>query len=204
MNSNIKEVIELVQNDLKNNPRNFDSSFDFSLRMSVDVTRGTVHLPNGCGKVVKVAVITKHLPENVKVDRFGYDDLIEEIKDGKLLYDKYFIEASNIKYISGLARILGPKGLMPNIKNGSLINSPDDWKKINDFRLSKVIEIRADKNRIINVSVGRVSYTSNDLEENINAVLDYINKSIANTNKKIFLSAFFTSTMGRSRKVYLQ
>lgn len=203
MNSSVQEAIKWVKDDFKSNPRKFDASVDLSLNINVNLTKGTVFLPHGSGKKLRVALIAHSCPEGVEVDAVGYDDLINDIKNKKILYDRYFIQSENIKNIASLAKILGPKGLMPSLKNGSIIASDNDWNKINDFRQSRIVEVRADKNNVVNISVGRVSYAVNELETNFNAVIDYIKQFITEKSKKAFSSVFLTSTMGNSKKIDL-
>lgn len=200
MSLEIRKAIEWVKNDFSSNPRNFDASFDLSLKLDGDVARGTVFLPYGSGKRMKIAVIARSVPDGVEVDRVGFEDLINEIKTGTIVsYDRIFVEVANIKMIASLAKILGPKGLMPNTKNGSIITTEKDWDKINDVRASKIIEIKSNKG-IINISVGRISYSLENLEQNIQAVLEYIRQT-ASKSKEIISSFFCTSTMGKSIRV---
>lgn len=197
MSDSFTKTVEMVKDDFAKKPRKFDASVDMSINLSAALPRGCVLLPNGAGKKVRVAVIAQSVPDFVEVDKVGYEDMIDEIKAGKILYDRYFIESSNIKEIAGLARILGPKGLMPSVKNGSIITSDADWKKVEDFKLSRMIDIRADKNKVINIGIGRVSYSIEKLVENLQSVLEYIKSNVENS-KDVFKKVYLTSTMGNS------
>lgn len=204
-------AINSVKNDVDTHPRNFDVSFDLSVVLCkkkknakiLGSIRGNCLLPNSPErkKKKKVAIIANNesVPDFVKCDKIDKDSLISEIKSGSVLYDKYFALFEDMKSINSLARVLGPKGLMPNAKNGSIISSDEDWKNVEYFRSSRMVSVRTNKNGVINLSVGSVSNDCIKLRENIFEVISYINAN-ANDNNLEIKSMFVNSTMGKGFK----
>ena len=163
-------------------------------------------MPSGTGKKVKVAVIC----EDTKIDSAkkagaevaGGDDLIEKIKGGDLDFEKLICTPSMMVKLSKLGKILGPKGLMPNPKLGTV--SQDVEKAVKDAK-SGQIEIKNDKDGNIGFSIGKKSFPDDKLINNFNAVLDTIEKEKSNNTVKgdLIKNLFITSTMGVSYKLKL-
>ena len=202
-----KEILELVKNssNLK-----FDESVDVSLKINLKQSKGgdfslrtVVKLPNGSGKKEKVAVLCE--PEKIEeakksgAEVFGSDDLIEKIAAGKLNFTKLICTPSMMGKIGKHGKVLGPKGLMPNPKLGSVSN--DISKAVKDFKTG-LVEIRNDKDGNLASTIGRKSYTSEKLLENYNYFIESIKKERPDTIKGEFIkNTFISSTMGISFKV---
>ena len=203
----IKEILELVKNssNLK-----FDESVDVSLKINLKQSKGgdfslrtVVKLPNGSGKKEKVAVLCE--PEKIEeakksgAEVFGSDDLIEKIAAGKLNFTKLICTPSMMGKIGKHGKVLGPKGLMPNPKLGTVSN--DISKAVKDFKTG-LVEIRNDKDGNLASTIGRKSYTTEKLLENYNYFIDSIKKERPDTIKGEFIkNTFISSTMGISYKV---
>tara|TARA_B100000242_G_scaffold168365_1_gene120398 strand:+ start:148 stop:834 length:687 start_codon:yes stop_codon:yes gene_type:complete len=202
-----KEILELVKNssNLK-----FDESVDVSLKINLKQSKGgdfslrtVVKLPNGSGKKEKVAVLCE--PEKIEeakksgAEVFGSDDLIEKIAAGKLNFTKLICTPSMMGKIGKHGKVLGPKGLMPNPKLGTVSN--DISKAVKDFKTG-LVEIRNDKDGNLASTIGRKSYTTEKLLENYNYFIDSIKKERPDTIKGEFIkNTFISSTMGISYKV---
>ena len=202
-----KEILELVKNssNLK-----FDESVDVSLKINLKQSKGgdfslrtVVKLPNGSGKKEKVAVLCE--PEKIEeakksgAEVFGSDDLIEKIAAGKLNFTKLICTPSMMGKIGKHGKVLGPKGLMPNPKLGTVSN--DISKAVKDFKTG-LVEIRNDKDGNLASTIGRKSYTTEKLLENYNYFIDSIKKERTDTIKCEFIkNTFISSTMGISYKV---
>ena len=202
-----KEILELVKNssNLK-----FDESVDVYLKINLKQSKGgdfslrtVVKLPNGSGKKEKVAVLCE--PEKIEeakksgAEVFGSDDLIEKIAAGKLNFTKLICTPSMMGKIGKHGKVLGPKGLMPNPKLGTVSN--DISKAVKDFK-SGLVEIRNDKDGNLASTIGRKSYTTDKLLENYNYFIESIKKERPDTIKGEFIkNTFISSTMGISYKV---
>ena len=202
-----KEILELVKNssNLK-----FDESVDVSLKINLKQSKGgdfslrtVVKLPNGSGKKEKVAVLCE--PEKIEeakksgAEVFGSDDLIEKIAAGKLNFTKLICTPSMMGKIGKHGKVLGPKGLMPNPKLGTVSN--DISKAVKDFKTG-LVEIRNDKDGNLASTIGRKSYTTERLLENYNYFIESIKKERPDTIKGEFIkNTFISSTMGISYKV---
>ena len=165
--------------------------------------RTVVKLPNGSGKKEKVAVLCE--PEKIEeakksgAEVFGSDDLIEKIAAGKLNFTKLICTPSMMGKIGKHGKVLGPKGLMPNPKLGTVSN--DISKAVKDFKTG-LVEIRNDKDGNLASTIGRKSYTTEKLLENYNYFIDSIKKERPDTIKGEFIkNTFISSTMGISYKV---
>ena len=202
-----KEVIELVK---KNSTSKFDESIDVSLRINLKQTKGgdfslrtTVNLPNGSGKKNKIAVLCE--PDKIDeakkagVDIFGSDDLLEKIAAGKFNFTKLICTPAMMGKIGKHGKVLGPKGLMPNPKLGTVSN--DITKAVNDIKKG-LVEVRNDKDGNLSSTIGRKSFSSEKLLENYKYFIESVKKEKPDTIKGEFIkSAFITSTMGISYKV---
>ena len=203
----IKEAIDLVK---KNSTTKFDESIDLSLRINLKQSKGgdfslrtIVNLPNGSGKKNKIAVLCEpaKIEEAKKAgaDVVGSEDLIEKISAGKFNFTKLICTPSMMGKIGKHGKVLGPKGLMPNPKLGTV--STDLTKAVNDIK-SGLVEIRNDKDGNLASTIGRRSFSIEKLFENFNFFVDSVKKEKPDTIKGEFIKAtFLTSTMGISYKV---
>lgn len=184
-------------------PLKFDASIDLHFDLNVDpkkpeqMVRGTVILPNGTGKKVRVAVFCKGEHEKIARDAqaefVGAQDLIDKVSGGFLDFDCVIATPEMMKDLSKLGKVLGPRGLMPSPKTGTVTN--DIAKAIEEVRKGKV-EFRVDKQRGLHLSVGKVSFTENAIVENASTVINAINDARPNTVKGKFVkSLFISSTM---------
>ena len=207
------EAIEkLILEVKKNCTTKFDESVDLSFQINnkqkkseVNI-RTVVNLPGGTGKKVKVAVVCEDAKaeeaENAGADIVGSDEFIEKIKGGEMDFEKLICTPSMMIKLSKLGKVLGPKGLMPNPKLGSVT---DDLKTAISDAKSGQAEIRNDKDGNIGVSIGKKSFNDDQLIKNYNAVLDALEKEKSNNTVKgdLVKAAFITSSMGVSYKLKL-
>ena len=204
---NPKEILDLVK---KNSTTKFDESIDVSLKINLKQTKGgdfslrsVVNLPNGSGKKNKIAVLCE--PDKVDeakkagADVVGSDDLIEKIAAGKFDFTKLVCTPAMMGKIGKHGKVLGPKGLMPNPKLGTV--STDLTKAVKDIKTG-LVEVRNDKDGNLGSTIGRKSFSAEKLLENYNHFIDSIKKEKPDTIKGDFIkSTFLTSTMGISYKV---
>ena len=202
-----KEALDLVK---KNSNVKFDESIDVSLKINLKQSKGgdfslrtIVNLPNGSGKKNKVAVLCE--PDKVNeakkagADVAGSDDLIEKIAAGKFDFTKLICTPSMMGKIGKHGKVLGPKGLMPNPKLGTV--ATDLTKAIKDIKFG-LVEIRNDKDGNLASTIGRKSFSSEKLLENYNHFIESVKKEKPDTIKGDFIkNIFITSTMGISYKV---
>ena len=202
-----KDILELVK---KNSTTKFDESIDVSLRINLKQSKGgdlslrtVVKLPNGSGKKTKVAVLC----EADKIDEakksgaevVGSEDLIEKIAAGKFDFTKLICTPAMMSKIGKHGKVLGPKGLMPNPKLGTV--TTDITKAVQDIK-NGLIEIRNDKDGNLAATIGRKSFASEKLLENYNYFIESVKREKPDTIKGEFIkSIFLTSTMGISYKV---
>ena len=190
----------------------FDESIDLSFQINnkqkkseINI-RTAVNLPGGTGKTVKVAVVCEtdksQEAKDAGADVVGGDEFVEKIKGGELDFEKLICTPGMMIKLSKLGKILGPKGLMPNPKLGSVTN---DLKKAVTDAKSGQVEIRNDKDGNIGVSIGKKSFDDEKLTKNFNAIIDALEKEKSNNTLKgdLVKQAFMTSTMGVSYKVKL-
>ena len=209
-NLNAELIEKLLPEVKKNCTTKFDESVDLSFQINnkqkkseVNI-RTVVNLPGGTGKKVKVAVVCEDNKEteakNAGADLVGGDEFIEKIKSGEMNFEKLICTPSMMIKLSKLGKVLGPKGLMPNPKLGSVT---EDLKTAITNLKSGQAEIRNDKDGNIGVSIGKKSFNDDQLIKNYNAVLDALEKEKANNTLKgdLIKSAFITSTMGISYKL---
>tara|TARA_B100001245_G_scaffold80781_1_gene57850 strand:- start:465 stop:1154 length:690 start_codon:yes stop_codon:yes gene_type:complete len=196
----------------KNCTTKFDESVDLSLQINnkqkkseINI-RTVVNLPGGTGKKVKVAVVCEEsktqAAKDSGADIAGSDEFIEKIKAGELNFEKLICTPGMMLKLSKLGKVLGPKGLMPNPKLGSVT---DDLKKAVTDAKSGQVEIRNDKEGNIGVSIGKKSFNDDQLLKNFNAVLEALEKEKSNNTLKgdLIKQTFLTSSMGVSYKVKL-
>ena len=203
----LKEIIDLVK---KNSTTKFDESIDISLRINLKQSKGgdlslrtIVNLPNGSGKKSKVAVLCESdkIQEAKKsgAEIVGSDDLIEKISSGKFDFTKLICTPAMMSKIGKHGKVLGPKGLMPNPKLGTVTN--DITKAVKDIKTG-LVEIRNDKDGNLASTIGRKSFSSEKLLENYKHFIDSVKKEKPNTIKGEFIkNIFITSTMGISYRV---
>ena len=201
------EILDLVK---KNATTKFDESIDVSLRINLKQSKGgdlnlrtVVKLPNGSGKKIKIAVLCEadKVEEAKKsgAEIVGSDDLIEKIAEGKFDFTKLICTPTMMSKIGKHGKVLGPKGLMPNPKLGTV--STDFIKAVKDIRTG-LIEIRNDKDGNLAATIGRKSFTNEKLLENYNHFIESVKKERTDTIKGEFIkNIFLTSTMGISYKV---
>lgn len=187
----------------------FDETVELHVRLGVDgrnadqQVRGVVVLPNGTGRSVKVLVIAKgdnaDLAEKAGADYVGGEEMIAKITGGWLDFDVCVTTPDMMPVIGRIAKILGPKGLMPNPKSGTV--TTDIAKALKDIKAGKV-EYRLDKTNIIHVMIGKVSFGTEKLMENFNAVMDAIVKAKPAAAKGTYIkSVTLSTTMGVGIKV---
>ncbi len=206
----IDKLLPLVK---KNCTTKFDESVDLSFQINnkqkkneINI-RTVVNLPGGSGKKVKVAVVCEDPKaseaKDAGADIVGGDDFIEKIKSGEMNFEKLICTPSMMIKLSKLGKVLGPKGLMPNPKLGSVTQ---DLKTAISNAKSGQAEIRNDKDGNIGVSIGKKTFSDDKLIKNFNAILDTLEKEKSNNTIKgdLIKSVFITSTMGVSYKIKLE
>jgi len=207
------EAMEKLLADVKKNcTTKFDESIDLSFQVNNKQKKGevnirtVVNLPGGNGKKVKVAVVCEDAKaqeaKDAGADIVGSDEFIDQIKAGELNFEKLICTPGMMIKLSKLGKILGPKGLMPNPKLGSV---SDDVKQAVTDAKSGQAEIRNDKDGNIGVSIGRKSFHDDQLLKNFHAILDILEKEKGNNTLKgdLIKNTFVTSSMGVSYKVKL-
>ena len=205
----IEKLLPLIK---KNCTTKFDESIDLNFHINnkqkkneINI-RTAVNLPGGTGKKVTVAVVCEENKsqeaKDAGADKIGGDEFVEKIKGGDLDFEKLICTPGMMIKLSKLGKILGPKGLMPNPKLGSVTN---DLKKAVTDAKSGQVEIRNDKDGNIGVSIGKKSFADDKLIKNFYAILDTLEKEKSNNTLKgdLIRSAFITSTMGVSYKLKL-
>ena len=204
----INNLIPIIK---KNCTTKFDESIDLSIlinnKQKNEVSlRTAVNLPGGTGKKTKVAVVAEETKQKAAkdagADLVGGDDLIEKIKNGDLNFEKLICTTSMMLKLSKLGKILGPKGLMPNPKLGTVTD--DIVLAVNNAKAGQ-IELKNDKDGNIGLSFGKKSFSDDKLLKNFNTVLDTLEKEKSNLTIKgdLIRNVFVTSTMGVSYKVKL-
>ena len=202
-----KEALDLVK---KNSNTKFDESIDVSLKINLKQSKGgdlslrtIVNLPNGSGKKNKVAVLCE--PDKIDeakkagADVAGSDDLIEKIAAGKFDFTKLICTPSMMSKIGKHGKVLGPKGLMPNPKLGTV--ATDITKAVKDIKTG-LVEIRNDKDGNLASTIGRKSFSTEKLLENYNHFIESVKKEKPETIKgELIKGIFLTSTMGISYKI---
>ena len=202
----IEKLLPLVK---KNCTTKFDESVDLSFQINnkqkkneINI-RTVVNLPGGSGKKVKVAVVCEDPKaseaKDAGADIVGGDDFIEKIKSGEMNFEKLICTPSMMIKLSKLGKVLGPKGLMPNPKLGTVSN--DISKSVKDIKTG-LVEIRNDKDGNLASTIGRKSYPIDKLLENFNHFIESVKKEKPDTIKGEFIkNTFITSTMGVSYKL---
>lgn len=202
----IDEAIALVK---KSATAKFDESVDASFNLGVDprksdqVIRGSVVLPKGTGKVTRVAVFAQGANAEAAVaagaDIVGFEDLAEEVKKGNLNFDVVIASPDAMRIVGQLGTILGPRGLMPNPKVGTV--TPNVADAVKNAKAGQ-IQYRTDKAGIVHATIGRASFSEADLKENFNALLDALVKAKPAASKGQYLKKIaVSSTMGLGVRV---
>ncbi len=197
----LAEALELAK---KTAIAKFDESIDIAINLGIDAkksdqaVRGSVVLPRGTGKSVRVAVFAQG--DNAKkaldagADIVGFEDLAERIKGGFMDFDVVIATPDAMKVVGALGQVLGPRGLMPNPKVGTV--TPNVEKAVKDAKAGQV-QYRADKGGIVQCTIGRASFPLDALSENFTALLGAVNKAKPASSKGIFLKKIsVSSTMG--------
>jgi large subunit ribosomal protein L1 len=213
-NSKTKEsfkIVDAITHVKKNCTTKFDESVDVSLFLNLKKKkeefnlRTVVNLPHGNGKKIKVAVLCEDSKiseaKSSGAEIFGSETLVADITAGKIQFDKLIATPSMMPKMGKLGKILGPKGLMPNPKLGTVTN---DIKSAVNALKSGQVEIKNDKDGNLASSIGKKSFPDNKIKENFDALMEKISKEKPSGIKGDFiLSAFLTSTMGVSYKLKL-
>ena len=203
----LKQIIDEVK---KNSTSKFDESIDVSLRINIKQSKGgdlslrtIIKLPNGTGKKSKIAVLCE--PDKIDeakksgAEVVGSDDLIDQISSGKINFTKLICTPAMMSKIGKHGKVLGPKGLMPNPKLGTV--TTDITKSVKDFKTG-LVEIRNDKDGNLGASIDRKSFSSDKLLENYKYFIETLKKEKPDTIKGDFIkNIYITSTMGISFKV---
>ena len=203
---NLEEAVELLTSF---NPPKFDESIEVTINLGVDpkhadqIVRGTVALPNGIGKNIKVLVFAKdNLAEEAEkagADFVGADDMVEKVKGGWTDMDVVVAAPDMMAEVGKLGKILGPRGLMPNPKTGTV--TVDIKKAVTEVKAGK-IEFRVEKNGIIHNSIGKVSFSKDKIVENARVFIDAILKAKPQGAKGTYMKKVtITSTMGPGIKL---
>ena len=182
----------------------FDETIDISLNLNIDPSqsdqsvRGMINLPNGIGKDIRVAVFAKgekiDEAKSAGADIVGSEELIEEISSGKIDFDRCISTPEMMPTVGKLGQVLGPKGLMPNPKLGTVTN---DIKSAVELAKSGSVEFRAEKSGIVHAGIGKVSFSKDALHQNILEFVNAVKKEKPNTAKGSFLKKVsLSSSMG--------
>lgn len=205
----LAEAVAILQKSSK--ARKFDESLEIAMNLNIDPrhadqqVRGVISLPHGTGATVRVAVFAKddkaQEAQDAGADIVGADDLIEKINAGEVDFDRAIATPDMMALVGRVAKVLGPKGLMPNPKLGTV--TPDVAKAVKDAK-GGAIEFRAEKAGIIHAGVGKMSFDAKKLEENALAFIDAIQKARPTGAKGSYIDKItLTSTMGPGIKLDL-
>ena len=210
--SNYSNLIEAIEALKKTNTAKFTESVELHANLNIDPKyadqqlRTTVTLPHGVGKQVKIAVLTND--ENIEeaksagADLVGNEELIEKITQGELNFDLLIATPNMMPKLAKLGRVLGPKGLMPSPKSGTVTSTLTET--LNEFKKGK-FEYKADKTGIVHVNFGKSNFTNSQLVDNLTALYRSIEQNRPSGVKgKYFKSLFVCTTMGSSIKLNLE
>ena len=188
--------------------KKFDESLEIAIRLGIDITkadqniRGMLSLPNGTGKKIRVAVFTVNSQDEAKkagADVVGGEELIEAVAGGQINFDRVIATPDMMPKMSKVARVLGPKGLMPNPKLGTVTNNVAEAVKV---AKAGQIEYRAEKNGIIHAGIGKMSFATDKLVENANALIDQLKKvKPASSKGQYILGASVATTQGPGLRI---
>ncbi len=197
----VEQAVEVISKFQK---AKFDETIDVAVRLGVDpkhadqMVRGSTMLPNGTGKTVRVAVIAKAEKEAeakaAGADHFGSDDLIDKIKEGWFDFDKLIATPDMMSKVGKIGTVLGPRGLMPNPKTGTV--TTDITKTVKEIKAGRV-EYKVDKAGIVHTIVGKLSFDSKKLHQNVSTLMESIVKAKPSTAKGVYIKSItLSSTMG--------
>lgn len=203
----VEEAISLLKDAGK--VRKFDESLEIAMNLNIDprhadqIVRGMVSLPHGTGATVRVAVFARDAKAEAAkaagADLVGAEDLAQQIKDGNMDFDRCIATPDMMGVVGQLGKVLGPRGLMPNPKLGTV--TPDVEKAVKDAK-GGAIEFRAEKAGIVHAGVGKVSFGDKELAENVRAFIDAIQKARPSGAKGTYIAKIsLTSTMGPGLKI---
>ncbi len=203
---NVKDAVDAL---LAQPATKFDESIDVAIKLGVDprhadqMVRGSISLPNGTGKTVRVAVFAKGAKaeeaEAAGADFVGADDLVAKVQDGFMDFDRVVATPDMMAQVGRLGRVLGPRGLMPNPKLGTV--TMDVTKAVTAIKAGQ-IEVRVDKGAVIHAPVGRRSFDAAKLNENIESLLADLNRmKPASSKGRYMLRMSISSTMGAGIRV---
>ncbi len=204
----LEEAIKILKT---NSTLKFKETLDIAVKLGINpqhsdqIVRGVVNLPNGTGKSVRVAVFAKgekaQEAKDAGADIVGSDDLVDQISQGVVNFDKCIATPDMMGVLGKVAKVLGPKGLMPNAKLGSVTMNIKD--AVNSAKSGQV-EFRAEKNGIIHCGLGKLSFDNNLLVENVKVFFDALNRAKPSGAKGVyFVKSTITSTMGLGLKLDL-
>lgn len=202
----VQEALKIIK---ENATAKFNESIDVSINLGIDAkksdqaVRGSIVLPQGTGKSVRVAVFAQgdkaQQAKDAGADIVGLDDLANEIKGGKMDFDVVIATPDAMRVVGQLGQILGPRGLMPNPKVGTV--AQDVVQAVKNAKAGQV-QYRTDKAGIVQCTIGRASFTVEALSENLKALVDAVNRSKPPTSKGIFLRKLsLSSTMGTGVRI---
>jgi large subunit ribosomal protein L1 len=202
----VEEALQLVK---KNATAKFNESVDVAINLGIDAkksdqtVRGSIVLPQGTGKSVRVAVFAQgdkaDEARQAGADIVGFEDLAAEIRDGKMDFDVVIATPDAMRVVGGLGQILGPRGLMPNPRVGTV--TQDVVQAVTNAKAGQ-IQFRADKAGIVQCTIGRASFTVEALTVNLRALVDAVNKSRPSGAKGVYLrKVSVSSTMGAGVRV---
>lgn len=202
----VQEALKIIK---ENATAKFNESIDVSINLGIDAkksdqaVRGSIVLPQGTGKSVRVAVFAQgdkaQQAKDAGADIVGLDDLANEIKGGKMDFDVVIATPDAMRVVGQLGQILGPRGLMPNPKVGTV--AQDVVQAVKNAKAGQV-QYRTDKAGIVQCTIGRASFTVEALSENLKALVDAVNRSKPPTSKGIFLRKLsLSSTMGAGVRI---
>jgi large subunit ribosomal protein L1 len=205
----VEDAVQMVKS---NSYAKFDETVEFVVKLGVDpkkadqMIRGTVTLPHGTGKQVKVLVLTKgekvQEAKDAGADHVGLEDMIEKIKEGWLDCDVIVASPDAMSVVGKIGKLLGPKGMMPNPKSGTV--TPDVAKAVKEIKKGK-IAFRVDRTGNIAVPIGKVSFDKDKLSENALSFLDVVMRMKPSSSKGLYLrNASITSSMGAGIKLDTQ
>ncbi len=203
----VEQAVEILKKSAEG--RKFDESLEIAMNLNVDpryadqMVRGMVSLPHGTGATVRVAVFARDAKADAAkaagADLVGAEDLAQQIKDGNMDFDRCIATPDMMGVVGQLGKVLGPRGLMPNPKLGTV--TPDVEKAVKDAK-GGAIEFRAEKNGIVHAGIGKMSFANDKLAENMRAFVDAIVKARPSGAKGGYIAKIsLTSTMGPGVKI---